>query len=173
MINVALQPVIISNFFNMEELGIFKNAYEQGKWAPNGHSLSKEDINNKKMFWKKDLYLTPAVDLFTNKIEKTFNIKPTVEQIYVNGQAHGQSGSWHRDAVLGSINYFTLIYFPRPWQPEYGGHFLYKKLDTISILPEFNKAVLIESTVEHVGLEPTYHCKTQRESVAVKFKVLV
>jgi hypothetical protein len=173
MINVALQPAIISNFFNMEELDIFKNAYDQGKWGFTGHSVSKEDINNKKMFWKKDLYLTPAVTLFTTKIEKTFNIKLTIEQIYVNGQAHGQCGSWHRDALPGSINQFTLIYFPRLWQPEYGGHLLYKMLDTISILPEFNKAVLFESTVEHIGLEPTYHCKTQRESVAVKFKVLV
>ena len=173
MIDVALQPVIISNFFNIEELDIFKDAYEQSKWAFNGYSISKEDVHNKKMFWKKDLYLTSAVDLFTNKIEKTFNIKITIEQIYVNGQAHGQCGSWHRDALQGSINQFTLIYFPRPWQPEYGGHLLYKIPDTISILPEFNKAVLFESTVEHVGLEPTYHCKTQRESVAVKFKALV
>ena len=42
----------------------------------------------------------------------------------------------------------------------------------ISILPELNKAVIFSSHLFHVGLEPTTHCKTQRVSIACKFKVL-
>ncbi len=95
-------------------------------------------------------------------------------KLYTNGQAHGQCGFWHRDVPEDMVGDFkTFVYFPKPWRPEYGGHLIVKEnAEYISVLPEFNMGVLINSKDLHMGLEPTTFCKTQRESIACKFKVI-
>ena len=111
--------------------------------------------------------------LFTKKISKSIKYDIVIDRLYANGQAHGQCGYWHSDVAPGSINCFSLVFFLKEWKPEYGGHLLIKDPNLHSIIPEYNKAVLFDSTYDHLGMEPTIHCKTQRESIACKFRVIV
>ena len=161
---------IINNFFSGKELSLLINEIESGQWDLQGTSVQKP-FNP--VFWFKDIIHTQSSKLFKDKIEKGIGRKILIDRLYVNGQAHGQCGDWHSDVDKGSINCFTVVYFFREWRPEYGGHLLIKTDPVMSILPEFNKAVLFDSTFEHMGMEPTVHCKTQRESIACKFKVIV
>jgi Rps23 Pro-64 3,4-dihydroxylase Tpa1-like proline 4-hydroxylase len=59
------------------------------------------------------------------------------------------------------------------WLPEYGGHLLLKEEDVTSILPKFNRGVIFESSIYHMGLEPSKHCPDIRESIACKFEVIL
>jgi len=160
---------IIDKFLTNKEIDHLNTEMEKGSWKLSGYSNN----SNSKSFWFKDIINTEALTLFTNKIQHGIGRKIVIDYLYVNGQAHGQCGDWHTDVKPGSLNCFTIVYFLKDWQPEYGGHLLIRSSPVISILPEFNKAVLFDSTFEHMGMEPTVHCKTQRESIACKFKVIV
>lgn len=161
---------IINDFLTAKEISTLVPILEQGSWIFGAYS---HDSNSSRRFWKKELINTEAVEFFTNKIQHSLGCKIIVYELYVNGQAHGQCGEWHWDVHDPSIlDGITLVYFLKEWQPEYGGHLLIKTDNIMSILPEQNKAVLFESVMEHVGLEPTIHCKTQRESIACKFRVI-
>ena len=168
--------ISLNNFFSDEEYLRLNKIVKEGNWTLSGHSLAQEQEFERK-FWYKSLQLIPdAIDLFKNKIEKGIQQKIIINKLYMNGQAHGQCGLWHQDAVStnGELvpNRFTLLFFPNYWHPEYGGHLLLRTNNIISILPEYNKAVLFNSGIFHVGLEPTIHCKAQRESIACKFTIL-
>jgi hypothetical protein len=160
---------IIDNFFNAQELDTLYEEVGKGQWNIGAQSL---EMSGNPAFWYKNISSIDALKLFTNKIESGINRKIVIDRLYVNGQAHGQCGFWHTDVEPGSINCFTVVYFNKKWLPEYGGHLLIRTLPITSVIPEYNKAVLFDSTLEHMGLEPTIHCKTQRESVACKFRVL-
>jgi len=156
----------IDNFFTLKDQLFFQEEYEKNNWSLKGSST---DVSPQK-FWYKDLINTPLLNLFYNNIEKGINKKIKIQLLYANGQSHSQSGFWHTDA--GSINHFTLVYFPKQWLPEYGGHLMIKDETVVSILPEFNKGVIFESTLLHMGLEPSKHCYDFRESIACKFEVV-
>ena len=160
---------IIDNFFTNKELDYLNLEMDKGSWKLNGYSNNSTSKN----FWFKDIINTEALTLFTNKIQHGIGHKIVIDHLYVNGQAHGQCGEWHIDNYnKPAINCFTIVYFLKEWLPEYGGHLLIKTSPITSILPEFNKAVLFDGTFEHVGLEPTMHCKSQRESIGCKFRVI-
>ena len=161
---------IINNFFKPNELSIINSETEKSKWQLRGSSVEKTYTP---AFWFKDIINTNIESLFKDHIERGIGHKIIIDRLYVNGQAHGQCGDWHTDVEPGVLNNFTIVYFNKEWQPEYGGHLLIKTEPVTSILPEFNKAVLFDSTIEHLGMEPTIHCKTQRESIACKFRVIV
>jgi hypothetical protein len=161
---------IIDNFFNAQELDTLLDELKNGYWKIGAQSL--KETSDYPVFWFKDITSTGAFKLFTDKIESGIKRKIIIDRLYVNGQAHSQCGFWHRDVDEGTINCFTVVYFFKEWPPEFGGHLLIKTEKTISIIPEFNKAVLFDSTLEHMGIEPTIHCKTQRESIACKFRVI-
>ena len=160
---------IVNNFFSEEELNILNKEIALGNWNLQGSSTSKP-FNP--MFWFKDIFQTQATDLYTEKLQRGLGYKIIIDRLYVNGQAHGQCGDWHTDVSPGSLNCFTVVHFFQEWQPEFGGHLLIKSNPVTSIIPEFNKAVIFDSTVEHMGMEPTSHCKTQRESIACKFRII-
>lgn len=160
---------VIDNFLTQEELKILEVEIAKGQWYLEGKSLNKP-FNP--IFWYNNIFNTSINKLFTDKIQFGLKRKVEVDRLYINGQAHGQCGDWHTDVAPGSINCFTIVYFFKEWLPEYGGHLLIRTDPVTSIIPEFNKAVLFDSTIEHVGLEPTMHCKTQRESIACKFRIL-
>ena len=167
--------ITIENFFSDDEYLRLDEILKKGSWILSGYSQEKDQEIQRK-FWYKSLLMIPdAIDLFKNKIEKGIQQKITINTLYVNGQAHGQCGHWHQDAKSNNgelvPNYFTLLFFPNHWFPEYGGHLLLKTDKITSILPEYNKAVLFNSGLFHVGLEPTVHCLTQRESIACKFTI--
>ena len=162
---------IINNFFTEEEYNLIYLECSRCAWEFN--AISKLVIPEKPTFWFKDIFHTKAKDIFYEKIKKGINHNIVIDRLYVNGQARGQSGWWHTDAVPPGVNCFTVVYFPQEWKPEYGGHLMLKSDPITSILPEYNKAVLFDSMIEHMAMEPTCYCITQRESIACKFKVLV
>jgi hypothetical protein len=160
---------IIDKFFTNKEIDLLSIEIEKESWILDGFS-NKNSVNP--IFWYKNIFNTKIFELFLDTIQRGIKRKIIIDKLYVNGQAHGQCGYWHTDAVPGDNNCFTVVYFNKEWLPEYGGHLLIKSSPVTSILPEFNKAVLFDSTFEHMGMEPTVHCKTQRESIACKFKVI-
>jgi hypothetical protein len=165
------KTIIVDSFFSLEDQQIFKKEYVRYMWELTGTSIA--DVTDQK-FWNKELINTPLLNLFQSKIEKGINKKIKMHLLYANGQSHSQCGTWHTDTLDNSTNYFTLVYFPKPWLPEYGGHLMIKEEDEIlSILPKFNKGVIFESKLSHMGLEPSKHCFDIRESIACKFEVLV
>ena len=159
--------ITVQNFLNKDEQQELELLIKHGKWDLSNYSFTK-DVD--RVFWSMPLFNQPCINIFQKKIENGINQKIKINRIRANGQAHGQCGSWHVDN--NQPRSFTLVYFPYEWPPEYGGHLLIKSEEIISILPEFNKAVIFNSNLHHVGLEPTVHCKTQRVSVACVFKVL-
>ena len=116
--------------------------------------------------------------LFRNKIESLFDIKLETVEMVLNGQAHGQCGSLHTDEKEffdKNSEYITLIYYAhRQWSPEQGGFTVVidRNNNIHSFYPKPNSAVLFNSRLHHVGLEPTIHCRTQRISFAQKLKIL-
>jgi hypothetical protein len=154
---------VINNFFNEEDLNLLNKEIQLSNWELSGFSI--ENSFNPK-FWLKDIINTGAHKLFKSKIENGIKQEITIDRLYVNGQAHSQCGDWHTDVKVNSINCFTIVYFYKEWKPEYGGFLLIKETPIVAVIPEFNKAVLFDSTLEHMGMEPTIHCKTQRESIA-------
>ena len=161
---------VIERFFTSKEIDHLYTEIEKGSWTFTG---SSNKISVSPVFWYKNIIDTNIFKLFLDTIQRGIKHKIIIDRLYVNGQAHGQCGYWHTDVEPGYDNCFTVIYFNKEWLPEYGGHLLIKSSSVISILPEFNKAVLFDSTFEHMGMEPTVHCKTQRESIACKFRVIV
>ena len=166
-----MNTIIIPNFLDEKEIDLLVKYAEEANWRLIGSS-----IKNNIMFWYKDLFNSNAANLFCNKLQNGLSQNIEVDRIYVNGQAHSQCGIWHTDVPdTGVVNHFTLVYFFKEWLPEYGGHLLIREVDgTVSShIPEFNKGIIFDSTLEHMGLEPSIHCKTQRESLAVKFRIII
>jgi hypothetical protein len=159
----------IDNLFEDWEIKIIEQSMNTCYWKLTAFLERDPDS---RYFWYKNIIDTPALDIFLDKVRKITSRNIIIDRLYVNGQAHGQCGYWHTDQPVGSINCFTIVYFNKEWLPEYGGHLLIKTNNITSILPEQNKAVILDSTIEHMGLEPTVHCRTQRESIACKFRII-
>lgn len=163
-----------ANFFDTDEIDFVKSQFENhGQWKL--EEWSDLSYTGNRMFWSKQLLDHKGLTwVFKNKVE-TFLTKPIeVNRFYANGQAHGQSGLFHSDVEQHEQGeYGSLVYYVHDnWLPEYGGHLLIKEDDElISVLPETNSAVLFNSKKQHCPLEPTVYCRTQRVSLAFKFKI--
>lgn len=166
--------IIITNFFSSKEQQEFELFLDKMEWTLSRSSNDPPEKSDR-FFWGASLMTPECLKFFKNKIEAGLKQEIEIISVAANGQAHGQCGEWHTD-YTGAYNnlqhYLTLIYFPYEWSPEYGGHLLIKSEEILSILPELNKAVIFNSLLSHIGLEPTTHCKTQRVSIACKFKLL-
>lgn len=161
--------LVISNVFKEEEVVFINNVVENYNWKLIGRS--NEQSNN--IFWYKELLSSPLKNFFEEKISNSLNKKIRVNEIYQNGQAFGQCGMWHKDNIVNPLNEITFVYFSKKWLPEYGGHFLIQLEDKVSsVLPEYNMGILFSSSLSHMALSPSRHCPDQRESIAVKFKLL-
>jgi Rps23 Pro-64 3,4-dihydroxylase Tpa1-like proline 4-hydroxylase len=170
----------IDNFLNETEVAGFDHFCEHYVWELNGFSHSTK----KKIFWRKDFWqpkwgkCEPIEQTFTTKIELLLNIKLQTEDLYLNGQAHGQCGSIHTDVLEESdeeSDYMTAVYYVnKTWSPELGGYtVIIDNSDNMHIVyPKPNSIVIFNSGFPHVGLEPTMHCRDQRVTLAHKFKVL-
>lgn len=124
-------------------------------------------------FWYMDL----AQDaLFTStllkKIRNDTGVDWVLDRVYANGQTHGLCGSVHQDVIDAEPGQcYTLLYYANnEWRPEWGGHTLFTTQDgVLSRYPTPNSMVWFDSTIPHVGLEPTRHCPELRVTVAFKF----
>lgn len=164
-----------ANFFDNDERDFVKRNFENhGQWKLEG--MSNNYIDSYRSFWFKDLIDHKGlVWVFKNKMEIFLTKQIEVNRFYANGQAHSQSGLFHSDVDPHEQGeYGSLVYFIHDeWMPEYGGHLLIKEEnELISVLPETNSAVLFDSKKYHCPLEPTIYCRTQRISLAFKFKIL-
>jgi len=170
----------IENFLDDTEIAGFDHYCNHYVW-----NFSGVTDFGKRMFWNKDLWesklgkCTQIESTFRTKIENILNIKVETEKLYLNGQAHGQCGDMHSDIVDGgydpNYNYITAVYYAsEDWKPEYGGFtVIIDKQDNMhTIYPKFNSIVIFDSSLDHVGLEPTSHCLGQRVSLAHKMKIL-
>ena len=164
-----------ATFFDEDEKDFVKRNYENhGQW--NLVEWSDLTYPGNRMFWSKQLFDHKGlVWVFKNKIETFLTKQIEMTRFYANAQAHGQCGLFHSDVEpYEQGEYGSLVYFIHDdWLPEYGGHLLIKEEDElISILPENNSAVMFDSKKRHCALEPTVYCRTQRVSLAFKFRIL-
>lgn len=170
-------PVVSNNFLTQQQIRELNNIADSASWKLNGCSTT--DVEGLPLFWNKSLEGLNAHNLFLKKTREVLQLEQgdgiIHRAIYLNGQSHGQCGWWHRDCDPSDKYYrFSLIYFFSKWPPEYGGHLLVKDPSTErvrSILPQYNMGVIIDATWQHLGMEPTIHCKTQRVSLAWKFDI--
>lgn len=169
----------IENFLDETEMNGFDHFSSHYVWELEGYSHTTD-----KLFWKKDLWESkwgkcePIENTFRQKIQSILNIKVETLRMYLNGQAHGQCGSIHSD-LLGDEDlnhqYITAVYYAnKEWKPEYGGFtvIIDKNEQMHAVYPKPNSIVIFDSSLAHVGLEPTMHCKDQRVSLAHKMKIL-
>jgi hypothetical protein len=169
------------NLLSQEEYSLLMVEFEKYQWQFDQGSIIDGTSPIGRTFWFKDFFKSEySVNLFTEKIKEVLKADIKVQSLYGNGQAHGQCGDIHQDITYGPEikgNWGTLVYFAHiNWRPIYGGHLIVTDPDhtivTNSFFPKTNSAVLFNSRWHHAGLEPTVHCKTQRLSIAFKFKVI-
>jgi hypothetical protein len=130
-------------------------------------------------FWYKELQQSTYIEeLFKTKVENYLGKKIESFRLYLNGQAHSQSAWTHTDVPDGIEGEWgsVVCYIHTDWRPVYGGHLIFLDQSETEVLnsffPKFNSAVLFNSKLKHCALEPTVYCKTQRLSIAYKFKVV-
>lgn len=146
--------------------------------------LNNTSYDDSKFFWVKQLWGGGELDTseiientFREKIQNLFNIELETVELFMNGQTHGQCGKMHSDEKGGwdsSSDYITLVYyFNKEWNPELGGFTVIKDNDgrLHTVYPTPNSAVMFNSRLEHIGLEPTCHCNTMRITLAHKMKI--
>ena len=164
----------IDDFLDEEETRVVLEEIEKIPWFFSGKSL-EDGTDNFPTFLFKELMATQAIITFKNKIEDYTGEKITIDRAYSNGQSFGQCGIWHGDTpsiTKYHVGFFTLVYYPMEWPPEYGGHLMIRTEEGIlSFLPQKNRAILFDSNLSHMALGPSRYCKSQRESVAIKFIV--
>ena len=157
------------NFLPEEYIEQIKNETVNINWVFSGQSQNDRFLPT---FWYKELKNSQCISIFKMYIENSCKKQIRIDRFYMNGQAHSQSGFWHRDREDFQKNTYTMVYFLNHWWPEYGGHLMIRTGDDVfSFLPKENRAVIFHSHMEHMGLEPSCYCKTQRESIAVKFTI--
>ena len=164
-----------------EEIKETSKEFEKYNWLFRAGERWIEGSKPIRTFWQKPLESSEYIfSLFKTKIETLLRKEIEISRIYGNGQAHGQSAWVHTDDSKSDGNlYASLVYYLTPnWKPYYGGHLIF--VDSVdnpvnvlkSVFPKSNSAVMFNSMMPHMALEPTVYCLHQRESIAVKFKVI-
>jgi hypothetical protein len=170
----------IDSFLSIDEYRIVYDEFQIYQWHFRAGEMDSNSPVPIRTFWQKPLESSEyIVELFKNKIQNILNVKIDIGRVYGNGQAHGQSAWVHTDDSQNDGNiYGSLVYYLTPnWKPYYGGHLIF--VDSVenpievlkSVFPKSNSAVMFNSTMPHMALEPSVYCLEQRESIAVKFKV--
>ena len=170
----------IDSLLTIEEYIDTHNEFEKYSWHFKAGEITPNLNTPLRTFWQKPLEDSEyIVNLFKSKIETILSTEIQINRIYGNGQAHGQSAWVHTDDSKTDAVYGSLVYYLTPdWKPYYGGHLIFVDSDENpvevlkSIFPKTNSAVIFNSTMPHMALEPTVYCIQQRESIAVKFKVI-
>jgi Rps23 Pro-64 3,4-dihydroxylase Tpa1-like proline 4-hydroxylase len=173
--NILDQMYYWDSMFSLEEYDKIDKLMPSYKWQFIGSS----DVEKSRMFWQLDLQTSGFLNkLFKSKVEEILKVQIQPDRLYANAQAHGQTGYIHQDVQPEEESiYGTLVYFfQSKWLPEYGGHLIFvneEETDVIhSVFPKTNSAILFNSKIKHMALDPSVYCKNQRISIAYKFKVI-
>jgi hypothetical protein len=164
---------IYRNFLtDQEQSYVIAKTLRGNTWELGGHS-----VDDGFYFWLmnllQDVFFTEHM---LNKIKIITGKNFAIERVYANGQTYGLSGSYHQDETNLNTNnkniYKTFLYYVNPnWKSEWGGSTLFKQDEEVYIQPFIsNNAILFDSTIYHVGLEPTRHFKGLRVTVAFKLR---
>ena len=86
---------------------------------------------------------------------------------HVNGQTLGQQAAVHRDSDYGKSTH-ALVYFPNPWQYEWGGRLHIFDTEPRVITPKENFGVLFDAELLHYAEAPTEN--VLRVSVGLKLR---
>lgn len=170
----------IDNFLQPKELENFTIiTREHYNWR-----LSNTSYDDSRLFWFKDLWAGLIKEERAKEIEATFrarvqylfNIETETIELYMNGQTHSQSGKMHSDEKEDwdpNSQYITLVYYAHPeWNIEWGGFTAVETKEGMHInYPQPNTAILFDSRLKHVALEPTVHCPAMRITLAHKMKI--
>ena len=167
------------NFFNDSELVKLREVLNLFDWKY-GHRSYRNSDN---CFWEAQL---SSLDFFTktcfDKIQKLTNKKYEIIEVYANGQTKDQDGDFHIDSLGVTdpeelrLRKTFLIYVSPIFKENVdviGGytHFKRSQGDILSIEPLFNRAVLFDADIPHLGKAPSVK-GIFRISIAYKLKEL-
>jgi Rps23 Pro-64 3,4-dihydroxylase Tpa1-like proline 4-hydroxylase len=145
------------------------------KWKYIGYSKNQSDYK----FWYTELEGDPFFENnFLKIIEKLSNKKFEIQRVYANGQTYGQPGNVHKDVYTEYAPelYHTFVYYVNPvWDLSWGGatQVVQPTGEISTIMPIRNTGILFNSTLNHVGSEPTRYCPELRVTVAFKLKEII
>lgn len=152
---------------------LIERVWHSPRWQYGAHSTDRGVL-----FWQMNLRSDPFFQrhMFA-KISDLLDGAYKLCRVYANGQTHGQCGTLHIDADEDSPanRYYTFLYYANSdWNPEWGGHTMIVDRDQKihSRYPYPNSGVLFDSTLLHVGLEPTALCPDMRVTIAFKLELL-
>lgn len=164
-----------ANFLTPDE---FQKAVDLTRFSGNWKFSQSSNEEDSLTFWYLELTQDPFFsDYLMNKIRLVTGQDFKLDRVYANGQTHGLCGNIHRDRqVCEDGEYRTFLIYTHPeWYLAWGGSTIIyderTKLETF-IPPKPNHAVMFDSKMPHIGLEPTRHCKQLRTSVAFKLSVI-
>jgi hypothetical protein len=168
ILNIKSYP----NFLTQEEHNyVIAKTLKGNTWWHGGFSEDENAVNFWFMNLMNDVFFT---EYMLNKIKIITEKNFVIDRVYANGQTYGLSGTYHQDAPDLNTNnkniYKTFLYYVNSnWKSEWGGSTLFKQNEEVYTQPFIpNNAILFDSPIYHVGLEPTRHCKDLRVTVAFK-----
>jgi Rps23 Pro-64 3,4-dihydroxylase Tpa1-like proline 4-hydroxylase len=145
------------------------------QWQLIGYSKNPSDYK----FWYMELETDPFFSNdFVKIIENLTGKKFELQRVYANGQTYGQPGNLHQDVSTDYTPelYHTFVYYVNPtWDISWGGstQIVHSTGQVDTIMPVRNTAIMFNSTLNHLGLEPTRYCPELRVTVAFKLKELI
>lgn len=163
-----------ANFLSDED---FHKAVKLTRFSSGWEFTQNSNKGDGLIFWilylDNELFFTEYV---ANKIREATGLDFTIDKVYANGQTYGLCGDIHRDRDIEDQGEFrTFLLYTNPiWYLNWGGFTVFyddKTGKETIIYPKPNHAVLFDSKMQHVGLEPTRHCTELRTSVAFKLRI--
>jgi hypothetical protein len=145
------------------------------RWKFDGTSTSFNPVK----FWYMELIDDPFfTENFLKRIELLSRKKYELLRVYANGQTYGLCGDLHKDidTEYSPELYHTFLYYVNPvWYVNWGGatHVVTDEDTVDTVFPSKNTGCLFQSTLNHIGMEPTRHCTELRVTVAFKLKEIL
>jgi Rps23 Pro-64 3,4-dihydroxylase Tpa1-like proline 4-hydroxylase len=117
-------------------------------------------------------------ETFLSIVENITNKKFELNRVYANGQTYGLPGNIHQDVRTDYTPelYYTFLYYVNPtWDISWGGstQIIHTSGQVDTIMPVRNTAIMFNSKLNHLGLEPTRYCPELRVTVAFKLKEII
>jgi hypothetical protein len=147
--------IVKNDFFKPDIANLIARGAELYQWSYS-HKSDVNDPAHNKFFvchlWNdssKHNFFYTLWKIIQNEVSSVQDCK--CWRIIANGQVKGQNGNWHTDH--GDK---TVLYYPMPWKPEWGGSTYLKIADSkTEIQYKKNQLVVFDSAISHYGSSPT------------------